>query len=45
MHNVLIVILGGAGTRLYPLTRELAMPAAPLGGEYRLIDVPNGMVI
>jgi len=41
MHNVLAVILGGgAGTRLYPLTRERAKPAVPLGGKYRLIDIP-----
>ena len=41
MHDVLAVILGGgAGTRLYPLTRERAKPAVPLGGKYRLIDIP-----
>ena len=41
MHRVLAVILGGgAGTRLYPLTRERAKPAVPLGGKYRLIDIP-----
>ncbi len=39
--NVVAVILGGgAGTRLFPLTRERAKPAVPLGGKYRLIDVP-----
>ncbi len=39
--KVLGVILGGgAGTRLYPLTRERAKPAVPLGGKYRLIDIP-----
>jgi glucose-1-phosphate adenylyltransferase len=31
---------GGAGTRLYPLTRERAKPAVPLGGKYRLVDIP-----
>jgi glucose-1-phosphate adenylyltransferase len=31
---------GGAGTRLYPLTRERAKPAVPVGGKYRLIDIP-----
>jgi glucose-1-phosphate adenylyltransferase len=31
---------GGAGTRLSPLTNERAKPAVPLGGKYRLIDVP-----
>ena len=41
MQDVLTVILGGgAGTRLYPLTRERAKPAVPLGGKYRLIDIP-----
>lgn len=41
MHNVLVVVLGGgAGTRLYPLTRERAKPAVPLGGKYRLVDIP-----
>lgn len=39
--NVVAVVLGGgAGTRLYPLTRERSKPAVPLGGKYRLIDVP-----
>lgn len=39
--NVVAVILGGgAGSRLYPLTRERSKPAVPLGGKYRLIDVP-----
>ncbi len=41
MHNVLGVILGGGqGTRLYPLTKLRAKPAVPLAGKYRLIDVP-----
>jgi glucose-1-phosphate adenylyltransferase len=41
MHNVLGIILGGGrGTRLYPLTKERAKPAVPLAGKYRLIDVP-----
>jgi glucose-1-phosphate adenylyltransferase len=41
MSNVLGIILGGgAGTRLYPLTRERAKPAVPLAGKYRLIDIP-----
>ncbi len=39
--NVVAVILGGgAGTRLFPLTKERAKPAVPLGGKYRLVDVP-----
>ncbi|QYO66566.1 glucose-1-phosphate adenylyltransferase [Leptolyngbya sp. 7M] len=40
-ENVVAVILGGgAGTRLFPLTRDRSKPAVPLGGKYRLIDVP-----
>ena len=39
--NVLAIILGGgAGTRLYPLTKKRAKPAVPLGANYRLIDIP-----
>jgi glucose-1-phosphate adenylyltransferase len=38
-HRVLgIVLAGGKGTRLYPLTRERAKPAVPFGGKYRIID-------
>ncbi|MGL5081516.1 MAG: glucose-1-phosphate adenylyltransferase [Microcoleaceae cyanobacterium] len=41
MKNVLSIILGGgAGTRLYPLTKMRAKPAVPLAGKYRLIDIP-----
>ncbi|KAL2496646.1 Glucose-1-phosphate adenylyltransferase small subunit [Forsythia ovata] len=40
-QSVLGVILGGgAGTRLYPLTKKRAKPAVPLGANYRLIDIP-----
>jgi len=35
-----IILGGGAGTRLYPLTKLRAKPAVPLAGRYRLIDVP-----
>ena len=39
--NVLSVILGGGqGTRLFPLTKERAKPAVPLAGKYRLVDIP-----
>ncbi|MCO5582787.1 hypothetical protein L7F22_036686 [Adiantum nelumboides] len=39
--SVLSIILGGgAGTRLYPLTKKRAKPAVPLGANYRLIDIP-----
>ncbi len=41
MKKVLGIVLGGgAGTRLYPLTKTRAKPAVPLGGKYRLIDIP-----
>ena len=41
MNRVLAIILGGgAGTRLQPLTLTRAKPAVPLGGKYRLIDIP-----
>jgi len=40
-HKLLAVILGGgAGSRLFPLTRDRSKPAVPLGGKYRLVDVP-----
>lgn len=39
--NVLSVIMGGGqGTRLYPLTKERSKPAVPLAGKYRLVDIP-----
>ncbi len=41
MKRVLAIILGGgAGTRLYPLTKLRAKPAVPVAGKYRLIDIP-----
>src|SRR3954471_9772205 len=41
MRDVLCLILGGGrGSRLYPLTRHRSKPAVPVGGKYRLIDIP-----
>ncbi|WP_204139442.1 glucose-1-phosphate adenylyltransferase [Halomicronema sp. CCY15110] len=41
MNRVISIILGGgAGTRLYPLTKTRAKPAVPLAGKHRLIDIP-----
>ena len=41
MRPVLALILGGGrGSRLYPLTRSRSKPAVPVGGKYRLIDIP-----
>ena len=41
MNEMLAVIMGGgAGTRLFPLTSDRAKPAVPLAGKYRLVDVP-----
>ena len=35
-----VILGGGAGTRLYPLTKLRAKPAVPLAGKYRLVDIP-----
>ncbi len=41
MKNVLALVLGGGqGTRLYPLTKFRSKPAVPVAGKYRLIDIP-----
>ena len=41
IRDVMALILGGGrGTRLYPLTKLRAKPAVPIGGKYRLIDIP-----
>jgi glucose-1-phosphate adenylyltransferase len=41
MDDVIAIILGGGqGTRLFPLTQQRSKPAVPIGGKYRLIDVP-----
>ncbi|MCL1817899.1 MAG: glucose-1-phosphate adenylyltransferase [Spirochaetaceae bacterium] len=39
--NVLTIVLGGGkGTRLYPLTKDRAKPAVPFGAKYRIVDIP-----
>jgi len=39
--NVVAIIMGGGqGQRLYPLTKDRAKPAVPLGGKYRIVDIP-----
>ncbi|HWM91254.1 MAG TPA: glucose-1-phosphate adenylyltransferase [Thermoanaerobaculia bacterium] len=41
MEKVITAILGGGqGSRLWPLTRDRAKPAVPIGGKFRLIDIP-----
>ena len=41
MNRVLTIVLGGGrGTRLFPLTHHRSKPAVPIGGKYRLIDIP-----
>ena len=41
MIEVLSIVLGGGkGTRLFPLTKERAKPAVPFGGKFRLVDIP-----
>lgn len=37
---VSLILGGGAGSRLYPLTSQRSKPAVPIGGKYRLIDIP-----
>ena len=37
---VAVIMGGGAGTRLFPLTKDRSKPAVPLGGKYRLVDIP-----
>ncbi len=39
-RSLAIIMGGGAGTRLYPLTKNRSKPAVPLGGKYRLVDIP-----
>lgn len=41
MRNLIVLVLGGGrGTRLFPLTQYRSKPAVPLAGKYRLIDIP-----
>jgi glucose-1-phosphate adenylyltransferase len=41
MQRTLAIIMGGgAGSRLFPLTKDRAKPAVPLGGKYRIVDIP-----
>lgn len=39
-HTVAIILGGGHGSRLYPLTKRRSKPAVPFGGMYRIIDIP-----
>ena len=39
-RTLAIIMGGGAGSRLFPLTKERSKPAVPLGGKYRLVDIP-----
>lgn len=39
-HVRTVILAGGAGKRLFPLTMDRSKPAVPLGGKYRLIDIP-----
>ncbi len=44
--SVLAVVLGGgAGSRLYPLTSSRSKPAVPIAGKYRLVDIPISIVL
>ncbi|MBN1558636.1 glucose-1-phosphate adenylyltransferase, partial [candidate division KSB1 bacterium] len=40
MDAIAVILGGGRGTRLYPLTKYRAKPAVPIAGLYRLIDIP-----
>ena len=39
-RTIAIIMGGGTGTRLFPLTKDRAKPAVPLAGKYRLVDIP-----
>lgn len=38
--TIAVILGGGSGTRLYPLTKSRSKPAVPIGGKYRLVDIP-----
>jgi glucose-1-phosphate adenylyltransferase len=41
MEDTICLILGGGqGSRLFPLTKDRSKPAVPIGGKFRLIDIP-----
>jgi hypothetical protein len=40
LRRKIAIILGGGGSRLYPLTESRSKPAVPIGGKYRLVDIP-----
>src|SRR5437764_9438752 len=40
-RTLAIIMGGGAGTRLFPLTKDRAKPAVPRGGKYRIVDIPS----
>lgn len=40
MISLAVILGGGAGSRLYPLTKARAKPAVSIGGAYRLVDIP-----
>ena len=39
-NTIAIILGGGVGSRLYPLTQDRSKPAVPIGGKYRLVDIP-----
>ena len=39
-ETLAVILGGGVGSRLYPLTDERSKPAVPIGGKYRIIDIP-----
>jgi glucose-1-phosphate adenylyltransferase len=39
-RTLAVIMGGGAGTRLFPLTKDRSKPAVPIGGKYRLVDIP-----